>query len=170
MMTDSDREIDSAGLAWSDALLVGDAAMDHTHREFVELLAGVEEALVLEHEELQDRLAGFVAHTEAHFAQEERWMQSLGFAAENCHAFQHGHVLAVLRAVQRTLRDEGDTQTVRRLVDELGPWFVAHAQSMDAALAQTMAERGFDPETGVLLHPPAADATPITGCGGASCG
>lgn len=158
-----------AALTWNEALALQQPRMDHTHREFVELLAGVEAALALERDELLNRMAGFVAHTEAHFAQEEGWMQSLGFAAENCHAFQHGHVLDVLRAVQRKLADEGDTETVRLLVDELGRWFVAHAQSMDAALAQTMAERGFDPETGALRHPPAADAAPITGCGGASC-
>jgi hypothetical protein len=40
----------------------------------------------------------------------------------------------------------------------------------DAALAMTMAERGFDPETGSLAQPPAPDAVAITGCGGASCG
>lgn len=159
-----------AALTWNEALALQQPRMDHTHREFVELLAGVEAALALEREELADRLAGFVAHTEAHFAQEERWMQSLGFAAENCHAFQHGHVLAVLRAVQRKLADEGDTETVGLLVDELGKWFVVHAQSMDAALAETMAERGFDPETGTLQNPPAPGAAPITGCGSASCG
>jgi hemerythrin-like metal-binding protein len=149
-----------AALTWNEALALQQPRMDHTHREFVELLAGVEEALGLEREELVDRLAGFVAHTEAHFAQEERWMASLGFAAENCHAFQHGHVLQVLRAVEQKLADEGDVDTVALLVKELGQWFVVHAQSMDAALAETMAERGFDPEMGCLsaASTPAASA------------
>lgn len=40
---------------------------------------------------------------------------------------------------------------------------------MDAALAQIMVERGYDPDTGRLLNPVAADAQPITGCGGSSC-
>ena len=139
-----------AALTWNEALALQQPRMDHTHREFVELLAGVEEALALEREELADRLAGFIVHTQLHFAQEERWRATLGFAAENCHAFQHAHVLQVLRAVQARLADEGDVDTVGLLVDELGKWFVVHAQSTDAALAQTMAECGFDPETGSL--------------------
>ncbi len=158
-----------AALTWNEALALQQPRMDHTHREFVELLAGVEEALALERAELADRLAGLLVHTEQHFAQEERWMASLGFAPQNCHAFQHAHVLEVLRAVQRKLADEGDVETVRLLVEGLAPWFVGHAQNMDAALAQTMVERGFDPETGVLERPPAPDMAPITGCGGSSC-
>ena len=158
-----------AAISWSEALALQQPRMDHTHREFVELLASVEEALTLDAAELADRLAGFVTHTELHFAQEDRWMAAIGFASENCHTFQHGHVMQVLRAVQQRLDEQADVDTVRLLVQELGPWFVSHAQSMDAALAQTMAERGFDPETGVAERPIQADAAPITGCGGSSC-
>lgn len=96
-------------------------------------------------------------------------MAAIGFAAENCHTFQHAHVLKVLREVQQIVQRDGDGQVVRQIVDELAQWFTGHAQSMDAALAQTMIERGYDPDSGTLRHPIAADAAPITGCGGASC-
>ena len=59
--------------------------------------------------------------------------------------------------------------TVRLLVPELAQWFPAHAQNMDAALADTMVAAGFDPDTGAMSFPPAATAAPITGCGGSSC-
>jgi hemerythrin len=156
-------------LTWSDALALQQPRMDSTHHEFVELLAAVEQALDGSIPAVDDALARFVDHTERHFADEECWMASLGFSAQNCHAFQHAHVLQVLREVNGLWRSEGDLNLVRQLVGELAKWFPAHAQSMDAALAQTMAEQGFDPDTGMLARPPAADAAPITGCGSASC-
>lgn len=156
-------------LTWSEALALKQPRMDQTHREFIELLQSLEQSIGLDVATLDARFAALLDHTVAHFGQEDRWMAEIGFAAENCHTFQHAHVLNVLRDVQQIVQREGDGQVVRQIVDELAQWFTGHAQSMDAALAQTMIERGYDPETGSLRHPIAADAAPITGCGGASC-
>ncbi len=156
-------------LLWNDSLALGQPRMDTTHREFVDLVAAVEAALEAPPATLDAALDALVAHTEAHFAQEERWMAAIGFAPENCHAFQHAHVLQVLREVTRLYRSEGDITLVRQLVGELSKWFPVHAQAMDAALAEIMAERGYDPETGEQRHPVTAAMAPITGCGSASC-
>jgi len=158
-----------SAITWSEALALQQPRMDQTHREFVELLQGLEQAIGSPGSALADQLAAMLGHTEAHFAQEERWMLDIGFAKENCHFFQHQQVLQVLREVLEMVRDKGEAKLVPVLVDELGRWFVGHAQMMDAALAQTMVERGYDAETGCLLQPLAADTAPITGCGGASC-
>ena len=87
----------------------------------------------------------------------------LGFDADS------GQVLHVLREVRARADDADLRSLVGVLVEELGRWFVAHAQMMDAALAQLMVERGYDPETGRLLNPRAPEHQPITGCGGSSC-
>jgi hemerythrin-like metal-binding protein len=152
-----------SALTWSEALALQQPQMDTTHREFVDLLAAVEAALDGPPQALQARFADFVAHTEAHFAQEDRWMAALGFAKENCHAFQHAHVLGVLRDVQATAAPE----VLRVLVVELAQWFPQHAQAMDAALAQVMAECGFDPASGRAQR---TLEQAITGCGSGSCG
>ncbi len=154
------------GLTWTDQLSTGDGRMDDTHEEFVEMLNRL---LATPQDRQLPLYREFVAHTVEHFAQEERWMAALGFAPENCHVFQHAAVLGVLREVQRLHADEPGAPQVGRLVAELGPWFTAHAQMMDAALAQTMAEHGFDPETGAVANPPAPEAELITGCGSATC-
>lgn len=155
-------------LTWSEALALKQPRMDQTHREFVELLQRLSEAHAAGADALP-LLAELQEHTEAHFAQEERWMADIGFAAQNCHSMQHAQVLHVLREVQRMLVDKPDPNLVPVLVEELGKWFVGHAQMMDAALAETMVQRGYDPETGRLLQPLPEDLAPITGCGGASC-
>ena len=156
-------------LTWNDNLALNHRQMDQTHREFVELLGDVERALDDDHESVGARFDQFLGHTEKHFAQEEEWMKRIGFAPENCHSFQHKHVLDVLREVKTVVGTTGDAQILRRLVAELANWFPAHAQMMDQALAETMIAAGYDSDTGKLLRPPAAEAAPITGCGSVSC-
>ncbi len=159
-----------AALTWSDALALQQPRMDTTHQEFVALLGTLEAVLDGPVAPIDSAMEDLLEHTEAHFAQEERWMQALGFASGNCHAFQHAHVLQVLREVASLWRTEGDLAVVRQFAGELAKWFPVHAQTMDAALAQTMAERGFDPDTGRLAQPVAPGTAPNTGCGSASCG
>lgn len=157
-------------LTWTDGLALGQARMDATHVEFVDLLARLEVALERgDAPATPAALAALTEHTVEHFAQEERWMAALGFAPQNCHAFQHQGVLNVLREVQRLQAESPDPAMLQRLAVELAQWFPVHAQTMDSALALTMAERGYDPETGTLARPPAPEAEPITGCGSASC-
>lgn len=160
-----------AAITWKDSLSLQQPRMDQTHREFIELLARLQVvAADAPPAEVLRCYDAFVAHTEQHFAQEKRWMAAMGFAAQNCHSGNHANVLGVLQAVRQRLVDEADVPTVRLLVPELATWFESHATTMDAALAMTMAELGFDPETQQAVRPRAADAAPITSCGSASCG
>lgn len=156
-----------SALTWNEALALKQPRMDQTHREFVDLLCELEAALDAGPAALLPLMNAMVAHTDAHFAQEERWMAAIGFEPENCHSYQHSHVLQVLREVRRRLQEEDDVATVRLLVPELAQWFPLHAQSMDAGLAMTMLEVGYDPETGQLAHPPHAASASGGGC---SCG
>lgn len=153
-------------LTWTADLCLDQPRMDATHREFVDLLSALEQALARTDADLDAALQALTAHTLEHFAQEERWMEALGFAAENCHALQHQSVLKALRDVQQQHAAGRDREPPRRLAAELALWFPAHARMMDAALAETMAEHGFDPDSGA---PPPAEAAAITGCGGTGC-
>jgi hemerythrin len=156
-------------IAWSEALALKQPRMDQTHREFIALLQDLSDAQSAGGPDLDPLLGNLLQHTEAHFAQEERWMADIGFAAQNCHSMQHGQVLHVLREVQARQGQDDHGSLVGVLVEELGRWFVAHAQTMDAALAELMIERGYDPDSGCMLNPPASRPQPITGCGGSSC-
>jgi hemerythrin len=158
-------------LTWTDALVLQHPQMDATHEEFVALLADAETALPGPDAVLLDAFEALLAHTVEHFAQEDRWMAATGFAPENCHAFQHQAVLGVMQeCAKRARAEQADFEPLRLAVGELATWFPQHAQMMDAALAQHMASVGFDAATGTHREPALADSTPITGCGGGSCG
>jgi hemerythrin len=154
-------------LVWTDDLALSQPQMDDTHREFVDLLAAFEDAL--DSPQAAERFDELLAHTEEHFAQEDRWMASLGFAPQNCHGLQHAQVLRALREVAQLQGKPEQAKVLHLILRELAAWFPAHASMMDAALVAVMAERGFDPETGRVGLPREADAALITGCGGATC-
>ena len=160
-----------ASLNWSDHFELQQPRMDRTHREFVALLAALEEVVErdLGQAEALARFQALLDHTVEHFAQEERWMAAVGFAPENCHSLNHAQVLKALRQVPAMLQPSLDRDLIRVLVSELGGWFPAHAQMMDAALAEVMVERGLNPETGECARPRPVEAEAITGCGGSSC-
>jgi len=149
-------------LPWSDALSLDLPLMDATHREFVDLLAAVSDA---PDGDLVAAWARLVDHTDAHFAQEDRWMAQTRFASGNCHATQHDVVLKVLRE-GLAAGAAGQLEVIRQLARELAGWFPQHAQTMDAALALHLRNVGFDPLTGAVAHHERLPAEAITGCGG----
>lgn len=154
-------------LHWSDALALGNEAMDRTHEEFVEHLQVLQAAT---DEALRPALRTLIEHTEAHFGQEDAWMAATGFAPDNCHQRQHTMVLELMRQVERQAAQ--DLSLVRRLADELALWFPQHAQMMDAALAWHCEQVGFDTATGTLRPGAAAQPlpdTPLSHCGSAGC-
>ncbi|WP_019560165.1 MULTISPECIES: hemerythrin domain-containing protein [Caldimonas] len=155
-------------LQWSDALVLGNDAMDRTHEEFVQRLQALQAA---RDDALRPALRALIEHTEAHFGQEDAWMAATGFAPDNCHQRQHAMVLALMRQVEQQAAQ--DLSLVRRLADELATWFVQHAQMMDAALAWHCEQVGFDTATGTLRPTSAAQPVPdvpMSHCGSAGCG
>lgn len=125
------------GFAWEDRFLLGHAAMDKTHREFVDL---VDALLTVSDAELTPALAALAVHTEAHFAQEDAWMVAEDFPPRDCHIDEHAKVLASLREVAAELA-AGDVAIVRELALALKDWFPAHADYMDSALSTWMIKR-----------------------------
>jgi hemerythrin-like metal-binding protein len=128
-------------LAWSDALHLGQPVMDETHREFVELL----NRLGLAGEaDLLARLDEFIAHTKAHFGQEEAWMEAMQFPPLGCHRTEHEGVLEIMREVRNRIA-AGEPHYGPVLAKAIAEWFPLHAQSMDAVLSLYIRQTGFDP-------------------------
>ena len=154
-----------AALEWSNDFVLNLPQMDDTHQEFVELLADVECA---SDSAVIPAWQALVAHTEAHFSREDRWMVETRFAATNCHSTQHQIILQIM---QRGAEEgqNGNLEMVRQMAKELAVWFPQHAHSMDAALATHLHRVGYDTVTGVIHKPQALPVSEIHGCAGESC-
>jgi hemerythrin len=127
----------SLEFAWDDRYLLGHGEMDATHREFVDLVNALVNA---DDAGLGDALAAFAAHAEAHFSQENEWMEKYDFPPRDCHIDEHNKVLASVHEVRRHLA-EGDVAIVRELAVALMEWFPAHADYLDSALATWLVKR-----------------------------
>jgi hemerythrin len=139
-------------MEWNESLVLDRGVMDETHAEFVELLNRMADAP-------EDRMVAvideFIAHSIAHFAQEQRWMEQMAFPPLHCHAGEHDGVLEISREVRRRAA-AGETRFGRVLAEGVAEWFANHAASMDAVLALYMKEKGFVADRDPL---PAAAAT-----------
>ena len=122
--------------------------MDDTHLEFIDWLNRLADT---PDADLGAGLDGFIAHTQAHFEQEDRWMKASLFPPVECHGGMHGEILKIAVFVREQV-GKGNYKMGRQLVEELLPWFDDHAATMDAALA------GWIRDTGFPIEPP---ATPI---------
>lgn len=129
-------------MVWKDCLVLDQGVMDDTHREFIALMNWIADA---SDEDMVMALDVFIAHTEAHFAQERRWMEQLAYESTSCHVREHDAVLETAREVRRRAA-AGETGFGRVLARAVAEWFVNHAATRDAALAQHMKEAGFTPE------------------------
>ncbi len=134
------------GLQWSDALLLGFAAMDEEHRDFVAALQALQAAGP---ETVAARLDEFIAHARRHFAAEDAWMNDTGFPPRQCHVDEHAAVLKSLDEV-RALVAQGQTGHLPSLVAALADWFPRHAQHLDSALATWMCKQRWNARPVVL--------------------
>lgn len=126
-------------LRWRDAFLLGHEPLDDMHREFVEVVGALQAA---PDADLPAALARVTEHLVAHFEQEDRWMQSTGYPATECHVNEHAAVLATAREMP-TLLGAGRTEVCRRFAQELASWFPGHADYLDAPLAHWLVHQRF---------------------------
>ena len=128
-------------IEWNETLVLDEGVIDDTHKEFVDLLNRMYDA---PDEKLLPILDEFIAHTEAHFAQEQRWMEELAFPPLSCHVGEHEGVMEIAREVRRRTA-AGDTRYGKVLAQGIAEWFADHATSMDLVLAQFIKEQGYVP-------------------------
>jgi hemerythrin-like metal-binding protein len=123
-----------------EALRLGEPVTDATHAEFLQLLDAAARA---DDAGFLPAYDAWIDHTRHHFAQEEQWMEAMGFGPRHCHAGEHQQVLAVAQAVRDKVAEEGETSLGRRLVGELSGWFDHHVKSMDTMMVEHMQANGF---------------------------
>ena len=130
-------QTDLQAFRWNDTYLLGYAPMDNTHREFVDIVAAM---LASEDVAFAGHLEAFARHAEAHFAEEDGWMEKTAFPPRQCHVDEHAAVLKSVQQVMEVVR-QGDVAEGRRLAAALADWFPGHAFHLDSALSHWMVKR-----------------------------
>jgi hemerythrin len=108
--------------------------MDDAHMEFVTLT----NILAASDDEDEARcLQQLLAHSEAHFEQEARWMRECNMASAENHLRDHEGVISLLQSALSDVRG-GQHGAGRELTESLGEWFQRHSSTMDAGLSMQM--------------------------------
>lgn len=139
-------------MEWNESLTLDRGVMDETHREFVELLNRLADA---PGNQLLGVLDEFIAHSEGHFAQEQRWMEQMTYPPLECHVREHDGVMEIAHAVRARVA-AGEMRFGPVLAKAVAEWFSNHAASMDNVLALYMKEKGFEPDRDPVAAVPAA--------------
>ncbi len=124
-------------LCWKDDYSVGIAAVDHEHRQLVDLINRLHDELDAPAAKLTvpaffgDLLKGISAH----FALEEKFMRDRGYTALDAHKGDHELLLDDLCVIMGAFEHSEDIDRVE-LAQRLDSWFSHHFRTHDARLHQ----------------------------------
>lgn len=124
-----------APIAWKPEFSVGDPAVDHEHRELVDLVNAAAGAILDGRPDADvDRCLGDLLRAiSAHFAHEERQMTRAHYDQLAPHKGDHERLLDALRDIMDGA-EAGKAPTAERLTAVLEAWFTDHFRTHDARL------------------------------------
>jgi hemerythrin len=126
-------------LEWRDEFSVGDPAVDHEHRELIDMVNRTAGAIAGNGAEADvDRAFGdLLRGISAHFAHEERQMQAARYDHSEAHKDDHEDLIDSLREIMDADRGAPDA-AAEHLVEVLETLFTGHFSTHDARLHQVL--------------------------------
>ena len=126
-------------LRWKDHYSVGNAAVDHEHRELIDLINRLHEEMMKQG--AAQRTEGFFGDLfrgiSAHFALEERFMREQRYDGLKDHKADHERLLDEIRDIMDScLQVEKIDQN--ELAARLDAWFSRHFETHDARLHKAL--------------------------------
>jgi hemerythrin len=126
-------------LKWEKRYSVGIEAVDHEHRELVELINRLHEQAKAQGSKVA--VLGFFGDLykaiSAHFALEERFMREKGYDQLRQHKGDHERLLDEIRDIMEDY-EVNDIFEERQLAQRLDAWFSRHFESHDARLHRAL--------------------------------
>jgi hemerythrin len=129
-------------LHWKNEYGIGIEAVDHEHRQLIELINRMHEAFA-DGEAKQTVSAFFgdlLREISAHFALEEKIMHDEGYSRIGPHKEDHERLLDELREIMDAF-DRSDEIDSFELALRLDAWFMRHFQTHDAEFHGALGER-----------------------------
>ncbi|MEN8213660.1 MAG: hemerythrin domain-containing protein [Pseudomonadota bacterium] len=113
----------------------------------VQSLSGLIDVDAPDSDRIGEVLDQWVAHTEQHFARENRYMQEYRFPAFPVHSAEHDAALNQLRQIQKQWHQQQQIAPLRQYVQHDWPlWFKQHISTMDNVTAQFLSQFDFEVE------------------------
>jgi len=122
-------------IEWKPGFSVGNAAVDHEHRELIQLINNVHAAIGsgADRDQLASGLGEIYAQIAAHFALEEKMMRDAGYAEFDPHKADHESLLDQLSDIIDAV-EIGNRLDNHDLSSRLNRWFTEHFSTHDAKL------------------------------------
>ncbi len=122
-------------LEWRPEFSVGDPAVDHEHRELIDLVNATAGAIQSDSSAVEiDKCFGDLLHgISSHFAHEERQMRAASYDQMQIHKADHERLIDSLRDIMDASPVPAE-QSAEQLVAVLGEWFTGHFSRHDARL------------------------------------
>jgi len=128
-------------LHWERRYSVGIEAVDHEHRELVDLINRLHEQAKAQGSKVA--VLGFFGDLykaiSAHFALEERFMRERGYDQLSVHKGDHERLLDEIRDIMEDY-EVNDLFNERLLAQRLDAWFSRHFETHDARLHRALGE------------------------------
>src|SRR5215831_13626740 len=128
-------------LHWDDRYSVGIAAVDHEHRELIDLVNTLYDEAAAQRS--KDAVLNFFGDLfkaiSAHFALEERFMRERGYDQLGAHKSDHERLLDEIRDLMEDY-EVNDLFEERLLAQRLDAWFSRHFETHDARLHRALGE------------------------------
>jgi hemerythrin len=126
-------------LHWDDRYSVGIAAVDHEHKELIELVNRLYDQATAQRE--KEAVIGFFGDlfkaVSAHFALEERFMRERGYDQLTQHKNDHERLLDEIRDIMEDFEASSKFDD-RALAGALDAWFSRHFETHDARLHKAL--------------------------------
>jgi hemerythrin len=126
-------------IKWKDSYSIGIDAIDHEHRELIDLINGLHANLERggDHSAVTVFLGEIFRAISAHFALEEQFMREYRYDQTAEHKSAHEALLEEIRDIMDGYEADPDKAS-RRLASELDSWFSVHFQTHDARLHRSL--------------------------------
>ena len=122
-------------IEWREEFALGVPAVDHEHRELIELINETHARMVdkASPEAVSEFLGEIHARIAAHFALEEKIMREVGYDRLDPHKEDHEHLLDEIRDLMDDC-EAGSGFDEANLATRLRDWFTGHFRTEDARL------------------------------------
>ena len=122
-----------AKIPWKDEFSVGDAAIDHEHRELIDFINRLLDQLEKgsSPETTADLMGQLYGQITSHFALEEATMRETHYDHYANHKADHERLLDDIREIMEE-SDATDKRDPQALADRLSAWFTVHFSTQDA--------------------------------------